>query len=204
MTILHAATAWPERRRGVGSRLLEAVIGSAPEGSRVTAETDDSSLGFYIANGFQAISLGEKYAGVERFSVAYDLSEHEVRQAVSQSLSRQVDIRPWRAGEELVVDTVLGPEADELWVSQFHRLHGADQVWPELRRTLVAIAGGGAMIGCASVAVNVLHSGRLPCAVEVAPHARRRGVGSALLSAIDAARPGAEPLSTKIRATNSG
>lgn len=35
----------------------------------VTAETDHDAVGFYRTYGFSIHSLGEKYAGVERFSV---------------------------------------------------------------------------------------------------------------------------------------
>jgi GNAT superfamily N-acetyltransferase len=73
VTVLHIATAQSVRHRGVGRRLLGAVIRAAPDGFRVNAETDADAVGFYLANGFVATSLGQKYPGVQRFIVEYGI-----------------------------------------------------------------------------------------------------------------------------------
>ena len=69
VVILHIATCEKSRRAGVGSRMLRAVREVTPSHARLVAETDSDAVGFYIANGFVAESLGEKYPGVERFHV---------------------------------------------------------------------------------------------------------------------------------------
>jgi len=69
VVILHIATRKDSRRSGVGRRMLDAVCEANPRHFRLSAETDSDAVGFYIANGFVAESLGAKYAGVERFHV---------------------------------------------------------------------------------------------------------------------------------------
>lgn len=69
VVILHIATSENSRRTGVGRRMLQAVREVTPSHVRLVAETDSDAVGFYIANGFVAESLGEKYPGVERFHV---------------------------------------------------------------------------------------------------------------------------------------
>lgn len=96
---------------------------------------------------------------------------------------------------------LLDADADELWVQQFHVLHGPDGDDP-WRRSRVATDRDGQVIGCATVTSSALHPGRLPCAVDVAPAWRRRGVGSALLAAVGAERPDARPMSSKARLSN--
>lgn len=97
---------------------------------------------------------------------------------------------------------LLDEDADPLWVSQFHGMHGQDEDGPRWRRTLVAIDHSDHVVGCASVAVNQVHSSRLPCAIDVAPSCRRRGVGGLLLAEIMRQRPYVAPLSTKVRPLN--
>jgi GNAT superfamily N-acetyltransferase len=67
----HIATTEPRRRCGIGRRLLTEIRSRYPE-LAISAETDSASVGFYLSNGFTAISLGEKYPGVERFRVKLD------------------------------------------------------------------------------------------------------------------------------------
>ena len=111
-------------------------------------------------------------------------------------------MREWRGGDERQLPSLLEPDADPLWVAQFHTLHGPDRDGPEWRRTRVAVDAGDQMIGCATVAKSLLHS-RWPCAVEVAPHARRLGVGTTLIETIRALpRDRAQPFSTKVRRRN--
>lgn len=71
VTLRHIATAESHRRRGVGTQLLTEVIRSVPSAAMVEAETDLDAVGFYVAFGFAAVSLGEKYPGVERFRMRY-------------------------------------------------------------------------------------------------------------------------------------
>ncbi|MEV2226880.1 GNAT family N-acetyltransferase [Nocardia vinacea] len=68
VTLLHIAATESHRNRGIGSHLLTAIRSRHPALS-IVAETDNTSLGFYLARGFTAESLGEKYPGVERFRV---------------------------------------------------------------------------------------------------------------------------------------
>jgi len=67
--VLHIATREDSRRSGIGRQMLQAVREAIPHRFRLVAETDSDAVGFYIANGFLAESLGEKYPGVERFHV---------------------------------------------------------------------------------------------------------------------------------------
>ncbi|WP_280397698.1 GNAT family N-acetyltransferase [Nocardia carnea] len=66
IVLRHLATAASRRRRGIARRLLAELRARHP-GLAVIAETADTALGFYLATGFTATSLGEKYPGVERF-----------------------------------------------------------------------------------------------------------------------------------------
>jgi ribosomal protein S18 acetylase RimI-like enzyme len=69
VVVLHIATSEDSRRSGVGRQMLQAVREATSNHFRLVAETDSDAVGFYIANGFLAESLGEKYPGVERFHV---------------------------------------------------------------------------------------------------------------------------------------
>lgn len=68
ITLRHIATAEPHRRTGIGRRLIAEIRSRSPRLDLV-AETGAASLDFYLATGFTATSLGEKYPGVERFQV---------------------------------------------------------------------------------------------------------------------------------------
>lgn len=116
--------------------------------------------------------------------------------------SGPVAIRGWRNSDAMQVSGLLDEDVDPLWVSQFHNLHGQDEDGSRWRRTLVAIDHSDHVVGCASIAVNQMHSSRFPCAIDVAPNCRRRGVGGALLTAIKRQRPYVAPLSTKVRPLN--
>jgi len=69
VVVLHIATGKAHRRSGVGRRMLDAVREANPRHFRIIAETDSDAVDFYVANGFVAESLGEKYPGVQRFHV---------------------------------------------------------------------------------------------------------------------------------------
>jgi GNAT superfamily N-acetyltransferase/predicted nucleotidyltransferase len=69
VTVLHIATAARLRRAGVGTALLGGLRRAVPTGLPIIAETDGDGVEFYAAHGFTVASLGEKYPGVERFSV---------------------------------------------------------------------------------------------------------------------------------------
>ena len=113
-----------------------------------------------------------------------------------------ITIRRWRQDDARRVRDLLDTDTDTLWIEQFHALHGPDQDGPDWRRTLVAVDSYNRLLGCASIAVNTLHSSRFPCAIDVHPRFRRRGLGAALLDAIKLARPDDLPLSTKVRTAN--
>ncbi|MEU2256763.1 GNAT family N-acetyltransferase [Nocardia xishanensis] len=68
--LLHIATRESHRRNGIGRSLLAEIRSRIP-GRSVLAETDRDSLAFYLATGFEAVSLGQKYPGVERFEVRW-------------------------------------------------------------------------------------------------------------------------------------
>jgi hypothetical protein len=53
-------------------RLLVEVRRAIPAGLPLVAETDADAVGFYVATGFTATSLREKYPGVQRFHVRLD------------------------------------------------------------------------------------------------------------------------------------
>lgn len=72
ITLLHIATSQSARRTGLGRRLLVEVRRAVPAGLPLVAETDADAVGFYVATGFTATSLGEKYPGVQRFHVRLD------------------------------------------------------------------------------------------------------------------------------------
>lgn len=115
-----------------------------------------------------------------------------------------MQFRQWRQSDTSHLNALLDPSADPIWVHQFHGLHGPDREGGEWCRTRVAIDPGGQMIGCATVTLSALHGGRLPCAVEVAPHARRRGLGRALIGEMKALRISkTTPLSSKVRQRDS-
>lgn len=59
-----------ESRRGEGLArgIVEALTQRMPAGV-IQAETDSEGAGFYARAGFEVVSLGEKYPGVERFRV---------------------------------------------------------------------------------------------------------------------------------------
>lgn len=89
-----------------------------------------------------------------------------------------------------------------MWSEQFHTLHGPDTTGASWRRTVVAADDNDDLIGCASIANNLVHPDRFPCAIEVIPNHRRRGIGTALLSATRQMRPFNAPLSTKVRVSD--
>lgn len=112
--------------------------------------------------------------------------------------------RQWREQDAVQLGSLLHPDTDALWVTQFHALHGPDRDSGQWSRTLVAVDAEDQMVGCATVSESPLHGGRLPCAVDVAPHARRCGIGRALFEELMALRPdGRRPLSTKVRQKDS-
>jgi len=119
------------------------------------------------------------------------------------SLPGEVSLRSWSSEDEAHLDSLLSADVDRLWREQFHGLHGPDRDGPDWRRTRVAVDDRDTMIGCASIVHNPLHPTRFPCAIEVAPTWRRRGIGAALLDTVKQLRGNAShPLSTKARASN--
>lgn len=69
--LLHIAVDERHRHRGIARQMVEGVI--AEEGLHALySETDQESVGFYRAFGFQVTSLGEKHPGIERFSCRWE------------------------------------------------------------------------------------------------------------------------------------
>lgn len=113
-------------------------------------------------------------------------------------------LRQWDPNDASPLSSLVQPDADPLWVDQFHALHGPDRDEGDWRRTVVAVDDSDRMIGCATVTESALHGGRFPCAIDVAPRARRSGIGRRLLEEMKALRPDqSRPLSTKVRRSNS-
>ncbi|WP_067652152.1 GNAT family N-acetyltransferase [Nocardia harenae] len=69
LELLHLATAPGHRHRGLAAALLTDLRRRFPE-LPVRAETDSDAVGFYRRLGFAVTSLGERYPGVERFTVS--------------------------------------------------------------------------------------------------------------------------------------
>jgi N-acetylglutamate synthase-like GNAT family acetyltransferase len=69
--LLHIAVDQQERRRGIGMKLVKGVI-EAEGLQALYSETDQNSVDFYRAAGFQVTSLGEKHPGIERFSARWE------------------------------------------------------------------------------------------------------------------------------------
>jgi len=62
----HIAIKFSKRKQGLGKKLIKEFMQENPI-RRIEAETDMDAVDFYRKVGFQIISLGEKYPGVERF-----------------------------------------------------------------------------------------------------------------------------------------
>lgn len=77
-------------------------------------------------------------------------------------------------------------------------LPGPDRGSPRRRRTVVAEADGH-VSGVVTVAERPVHGGLLTCALYVAPTARRRGIGGALLRAALELRPDTRPMAGHAR-----
>ena len=76
MTIKHIAVTPENRGKDYGrGMILELLLQQKP--SRVVAETDDESVGFYRSIGFEIYSLGEQYPGVERYRCVYEVEQEE-------------------------------------------------------------------------------------------------------------------------------
>ncbi|MDX8365580.1 GNAT family N-acetyltransferase [Cytobacillus sp. IB215665] len=64
--IKHIAVSTKHRGEGIGSKMIS-FIRDKHSLSCISAETDKDAVNFYKNFGFNIISLGEKYPGVERF-----------------------------------------------------------------------------------------------------------------------------------------
>jgi len=107
-------------------------------------------------------------------------------------------LRPWTDADAASVAALLTPDSDPLWAAQGHRLHGPAREGERWRRTLLACEGN-RVVGAGTVARNPVHAGRYPCAIEVAANRRRRGIATALLTALRELRPEPLPLAGKLR-----
>lgn len=72
--ILHISVAPHCRGQRIGSQLIDFVV-QRHIPYKIIAETDKEAVDFYKRYGFSIASLGEKYAGVERFLCEYRLTE---------------------------------------------------------------------------------------------------------------------------------
>lgn len=72
--IKQIATAAAYRKKGWGHRMIE-FIKTSHQLKMITAETDRDAVFFYLSEGFKAVSLGEKYPGVERFLCTWRLND---------------------------------------------------------------------------------------------------------------------------------
>ncbi|WP_054956430.1 GNAT family N-acetyltransferase [Paenibacillus dakarensis] len=76
LTIKHIAVTPENRGKDYGrGMIMELMLQLKP--SRVIAETDEESVGFYRSIGFEIYSLGETYPGVERFRCVYEVEEEQ-------------------------------------------------------------------------------------------------------------------------------
>lgn len=107
-------------------------------------------------------------------------------------------LRPWTDSDADPVAALLAPDSDPLWAAQGHHLHGPAREGERWRRTLLACEGD-RVVGAGTVARNPVHAGRYPSAIEVAADRRRRGIATALLTALRELRPEPLPLAGKIR-----
>jgi ribosomal protein S18 acetylase RimI-like enzyme len=68
--IKHIAVSPRHRNEGIGSKMINFILEQYSLVS-VIAETDNDAVNFYKKYGFEIISQGEKYIGVERFQCIY-------------------------------------------------------------------------------------------------------------------------------------
>ena len=108
------------------------------------------------------------------------------------------EIRPFTAADQAGVDGLLDADADRLWATQGHRLHGEALDGDRWRRTLVAERDG-RIAGAVTVATNRIHPGRYNLAVEVGAGSRRRGLGRTLVELARRQAPEPLPLAGKLR-----
>lgn len=72
--IKHIAVSPSKRGLGIGKRMIDFIL-ERHSLRQIAAETDLEAIGFYKNYGFDIASLGEKYAGVERFWCEYNRGE---------------------------------------------------------------------------------------------------------------------------------
>ncbi|WEK56004.1 MAG: GNAT family N-acetyltransferase [Candidatus Cohnella colombiensis] len=76
LTIQHIAVLPEDRGKGYGrGMILELLHMKQP--TTIVAETDEEAVQFYRSIGFTIASLGEVYAGVERFQCSYEVDDEE-------------------------------------------------------------------------------------------------------------------------------
>ncbi|MFS1514450.1 GNAT family N-acetyltransferase [Chengkuizengella sp. SCS-71B] len=72
MELKHIAVSPPQRYKGIGSLMINAMI-NLKKPTQVMAETDDDAVDFYRSSGFTVYSLGEKFPGVERYRCEFEV-----------------------------------------------------------------------------------------------------------------------------------
>jgi GNAT superfamily N-acetyltransferase len=99
-----------------------------------------------------------------------------------------VNVRPATAGDgtavEHLLEQVLGPVSRPLGL--YRSVHGPPQDEPRVRRSFLA-EDDGQLVGVGSCMTSGRHPGRNQVAVHVVRSRRRRGIGGALLGALEAA-----------------
>lgn len=71
--IIAIATKSNKRKMGIGTAMISAYVENNKNIRILTAETDWEAVDFYKNYGFNILSLGEKYPGVERFHCTLSL-----------------------------------------------------------------------------------------------------------------------------------
>jgi ribosomal protein S18 acetylase RimI-like enzyme len=72
--IKHIAIQTKYRHKGLGQELIKEISNLFPN-IELIAETDKDAVNFYKKVGFEIVSLGEKYPGIERFKCVYKKNE---------------------------------------------------------------------------------------------------------------------------------
>ncbi|MEJ7839494.1 MAG: hypothetical protein WKF81_11800, partial [Thermomicrobiales bacterium] len=70
-----------------------------------------------------------------------------------------IEIRAWRAGDDMLVRQMLDADLDPIWIAQAQKLHGPKLDFPAVRHSRNAMCDG-RIAGIGTFAVNPIHPGR--------------------------------------------